>query len=80
MRQRIKGYLDELQAKIPHTEKLTGVAVVINGNLELVDLFASPKLFAKLERKLLTSYVLAALERQPGSIAKALSPSFSRRE
>jgi len=71
VRERIKGYLDELQAKIPRNERLTGLAVAINGNLEVVDLFDSPRLYAKLERKLLASYVLAALERQPGSIAKA---------
>ncbi len=71
VRERIKGYLDELQSKLPKSEKLTGLAVAINGNLELVDLFDSPRLYAKLERKLLASYVLAALERQPGSAAKA---------
>ena len=71
VRERIKSYLDELQQKIPHNERLTGLAVIINGNLEMVDVFDSPKLYAKLERKLLASYVLSALERQPGSIAKA---------
>lgn len=71
VRRRIKGYLDELQAKLPRSPRLTGVAVAINGNLELVDVFDSPRLYAKLERKLLASYVLAALERQPGSEAKA---------
>ena len=71
VRRRIKGYLDELQAKIPRSEKLTGLAVAINGSLELVDLFDSPLLYRKLERKLLASYVLAALERQPESADKA---------
>jgi hypothetical protein len=73
VRRRIQGYLDELQAKIPHTEKLTGLAVAVNGQVELVDLFDSPRLYAKLERKLLASYVLAALERQPSSAAKAMA-------
>src|SRR5208283_4495201 len=50
---------------------LTGLAVAINGNVAMVDVFDSPRLYAKLERKLLASYVLAALERQPGSAAKA---------
>ncbi|HEY3449555.1 MAG TPA: DUF6569 family protein [Myxococcales bacterium] len=71
VRERIKSYLDELQSRIPKSEKLIGLAVAINGNLELVDVFDSPRLYAKLERKLLASYVLAALERQPGSVAKA---------
>lgn len=71
VRKRIKGYLDELQGKLPKSERLAGLGVAINGELELVDVFDSPLLYAKLERKLLTSYVLAALERQPGSAEKA---------
>jgi hypothetical protein len=66
LRQRIGQYLDEIQGKLPRDERLAGVAVAINGDLEVVDVFDSPKLYAKLERKLLASYVLAALEKQPG--------------
>jgi hypothetical protein len=66
LRQRIGRYLDEVQAKLPRDERLAGLAVAINGELEVVDVFDSPKLYAKLERKLLASYVLAALEKQPG--------------
>ncbi len=66
LRQRIGKYLDEIQSKLPRHERLAGVAVAINGELEVVDVFDSPKLYAKLERKLLASYVLTALEEQPG--------------
>ncbi len=66
LRQRIGSYLDEIQGKLPHGERLAGLAVAINGELEVVDVFDSPVLYAKLERKLLASYVLAALEKQPG--------------
>jgi hypothetical protein len=66
LRERIGRYLDELQAKLPRDERLAGVAVAINGDLEVVDVFDSPRLYSKLERKLLASYVLAALEKQPG--------------
>ncbi|NMO21698.1 hypothetical protein HPC49_32710 [Pyxidicoccus fallax] len=66
LRQRIGQYLDELQAKLPRDERMAGLAVAINGDLEVVDVFDSPKLYSKLERKLLASYVLAALEKQPG--------------
>jgi len=66
LRQRIGRYLDEIQGKLPRDERLAGLAVAINGDLEVVDVFDSPKLYAKLERKLLASYVLAALEKQPG--------------
>jgi hypothetical protein len=69
LRQRIGQYLDEIQAKLPRDERLAGLAVAINGDLEVVDVFDSPKLYAKLERKLLASYVLAALEKQPGRAA-----------
>lgn len=70
LRQRIGRYLDEIQGKLPRHERLAGVAVAINGELEVVDVFDSPKLYAKLERKLLASYVLAALEKQPGREAE----------
>lgn len=66
LRQRISQYLDELQAKLPRDGRMAGLAVAINGELEVVDVFDSPTLYSKLERKLLASYVLAALEKQPG--------------
>ncbi|WP_224247648.1 ARPP-1 family domain-containing protein [Hyalangium gracile] len=66
LRARIGQYLDELQAKLPRDERMAGLAVAINGELEVVDVFDSPRLYGKLERKLLASYVLAALEKQPG--------------
>jgi ARG/rhodanese/phosphatase superfamily protein len=65
IRQRIAQYLDELQAKLPRDDRMAGLAVAINGELEVVDVFDSPRLYGKLERKLLASYVLAALEKQP---------------
>lgn len=71
LRQRISQYLDELQAKLPRDERLAGLAVAINGELEVVDVFDSPKLYGKLERKLLASYVLAAIEKQPGHANQA---------
>ncbi len=67
VRERIGHYLDELQRQIPRNERLAGMAVAVNGDLEVVDLFSSPLLYSKLERKLLASYVLTALERQPGA-------------
>lgn len=70
LRQRIGQYLDEIQGKLPRDERMAGLAVAINGELEVVDVFDSPKLYAKLERKLLASYVLAALEKQPGRAAE----------
>lgn len=70
VRKRIAGYLDEIQGQLGRTDRLAGLAVAINGEMEVVDLFDSPPLYSKLERKLLASYVLAALEKQPGSEAK----------
>ncbi|MFP2930261.1 ARPP-1 family domain-containing protein [Pyxidicoccus sp. 3LG] len=66
LRERIGRYLDEIQKQLPRDERMAGLAVAINGELEVVDVFDSPKLYSKLERKLLASYVLAALEKQPG--------------
>ena len=83
LRERIGQYLDELQAKLPRDERMAGLAVAINGELEVVDVFDSPKLYGKLERKLLASYVLAALEKQPGRAENAeqasARPAPSRR-
>ena len=72
-RERIRRYVDELEEKLPPSEHRAGFAVAINGELVTVDVFDSPKLLAKLERKLLSSYVLAALERQamPESVVRA---------
>ena len=77
LRKKIDGYLDELQKKIPRDDRLTGLAVAIDGELEVIDLFDSPLLYAKLERKLLASYVLAALERQPRT-GKAAAESLAK--
>ncbi|MDY7230239.1 ARPP-1 family domain-containing protein [Hyalangium rubrum] len=71
LRKRIGQYLDEIQAKLPRDERMAGLAVAINGELEVVDVFDSPKLYGKLERKLLASYVLAAIEKQPGRAEQA---------
>ncbi|HYH97753.1 ARPP-1 family domain-containing protein [Hyalangium sp.] len=75
LRERIGQYLNELQAKLPRDGRMAGLAVAINGELEVVDVFDSPTLYAKLERKLLASYVLAALEKQPG---RAEDPEHAR--
>jgi hypothetical protein len=49
------------------------------GELEVVDVFDSPTLYAKLERKLLASYVLAALEKQPGRAGDAAESAHKAR-
>jgi hypothetical protein len=79
LRQRISQYLDELQAKLPRDGRMAGLAVAINGELEVVDVFDSPMLYAKLERKLLASYVLAALEKQPGRAEHAAESAHKAR-
>lgn len=77
-RRRIGEYLDTLEKQIPESGRTVGVAVAIDGELEVVDLFDSPLLFHKLERKLLASYVLAALEKQHAHAPDAAKQAKAR--
>jgi hypothetical protein len=43
-------------------DKMVGVAVAVNGKVVAVDVFGNPKLYAKLEQKLLRSYITEAID------------------
>ena len=49
-------------AKVAGKERLVGVAVAVNGEVVAVEEFASAKLFAKVQPKLLRSYYVEALD------------------
>ncbi len=53
---------DKALAAIPQRDRMIGYAVAYRGEVSAVDKFRSPALFAKLERKLLRSYIAQALE------------------
>lgn len=51
-------------AKLPAEERarMVGFAVAINGKVATVDMFSSPKLFGKLQKKLVKSYLTEAVD------------------
>ncbi len=56
--------VDEALAKLPAADRtrMVGYVVAINGKVATVDMFESPTLFKKLERKLVRSYVTEAID------------------
>jgi len=63
--------------KLPADQRaqLVGFAVAINGKIQTVDVFGSPALFAKLQGKLVKSYVADAVDVAPQKDAKAPTSS-----
>jgi hypothetical protein len=51
-------------AKLPEADRsrMIGYAVALNGKVATVDMFGSPKLFAKLQKKLVRSYLTEAVD------------------
>lgn len=70
---RLKPYCDDLERKVIEREKVIGVVVAINGQIQSADVFHSTPLFRKLWPKLLQSYALDAMtsaeedELEPGA-------------
>jgi hypothetical protein len=52
---------------------MVGYAVAVNGRVVAVDVFGSPALFARLEKKLLRSYITEAIDE--ATVAGAPAPS-----
>lgn len=63
LRERIAKYRGELARQLPDAP-LTGLVFAINGKTRVADLFGNPLLFADLQEKLLSAYVLEAIEHQ----------------
>jgi hypothetical protein len=62
----LREYKAELQDKVPElAPNALGVAVVVGDRLVCVDAFSSPAMFRKMWSRLLDSYVIDALSRQP---------------
>ncbi len=58
--QRLKPYLEHLQAAVAKQDQIVGVLVAVNGKIESMDVFESTPLFQKVWPKLLRSYALDA--------------------
>ena len=59
-------YVQHLEKSFPRDNDVVGYAVAVNGNVESVDLFASPKLFGKMKSKLLRASATEALAAKTG--------------
>jgi hypothetical protein len=57
----VDEYVRHLEKSLPKDNDVVGYAVAVNGNVESVDVFASPKLFGKMKGKLLKSSASEAL-------------------
>lgn len=58
----VKKAVTEIETRTKAVPDMAGLAVAVDGKLRAVDWFASPALYRKLERKLLTSHVDEALD------------------
>lgn len=71
LRRRIKTYREELERRLP-SQAMTGFIFAINGTIQVADVFNNPLLFPDLREKLLSAYILEALEHQVDRNAKPL--------
>ncbi len=58
-------------AKLPSKAQLVGFAVSVNGKVATIDVFDNPALFAKLQGKLVRSYITEAIDVKADANAKA---------
>jgi hypothetical protein len=65
----VRAAIDKLPAD--ERDRMVGYAVAINGSVATVDMFGSPKLFHKLEDKLVRSYLTEAIDVATDKKAKA---------
>jgi hypothetical protein len=63
IRSRIAGYRSDLAKQLP-SRPMSGVIFAINGEIQVADLFENSALFGDLSEKLLSAYILSALEQQ----------------
>jgi hypothetical protein len=70
----VDQYVHHLEQTLPKDSDVVGYAVAVNGNVESVDVFASPNLFGKMKGKLLkasATEALAAQTRKPSPVPTA---------
>lgn len=79
LRSKIAPYRKALLDKLPGEMRLAGLIVAVNGRIRVADLFGNPVLFVKLRDKLLSAYILEALEEQVDPNAPVLSKSKAQK-
>lgn len=62
LKKKVRKAVAALQSHLKGKPNVAGVAVEINGKPHVIEWFSSPKLFRKLEKKLLSSYVFEAFD------------------
>jgi hypothetical protein len=73
LRNKIGPYRRQLVSKLPAGVQIAGIVFAINGQIRVADLFGNPLLFAALRDKLLSAYILEALDHQVVRNAPAVS-------
>ena len=71
LRERVSRFRQELVRQLPDAQ-LSGFVFAINGETRVADLFSNPLLFSDLQDKLLSAYILEALEHQVNPRAKKI--------
>jgi hypothetical protein len=64
----VDEYVRNIEKQLPQAADVVGYAVAVNGNVDAVDVFASPNLFGKMKGKLLkasATEALAAMQDKP---------------
>jgi hypothetical protein len=65
----VEEYVQNLEKQLPKDNNVVGYAVAVNGNVDSVEVFASPNLFGKMKGKLLKASASEALATKPGKLA-----------
>jgi ARG and Rhodanese-Phosphatase-superfamily-associated Protein domain len=73
LRRKIAPYRRSIVGKLPAGLRLAGMVFAINGKIRVVDIMGNPLLYAKLQEKLVSSYVLEALGQQVVRNAPSIS-------
>jgi hypothetical protein len=78
LRKKIAGYRTSLEALLP-AKPIAGAIFAINGEIQVADVFDNPKLFGSLKEKLLSAYILEALEHQIDADAPKLEKGKAKK-
>ena len=78
VRAKLAPYRAQLMRMLPKNMQLAGIVFAINGKIQVADLFGNPLLYAALQDKLLSAYVLEALGQQVDRNAPALSKGAAK--
>jgi hypothetical protein len=74
----VDDYVRNIEKQMPQQSDVVGYAVAVNGNVDSVDVFASPNLFGKMKGKLLKASATEAVASKGDKIAPAPDASAVR--